>query len=173
MNLSSKGITLTSDESIFIPAIYISDQNTNVKLEEFIIYDITFQPQIAYSTDQLGGSALKIQNFTDTPPIIPPLILPLSHPKPDTSINKIINSTSFKDIQSSRDISNRGCAAVYEDIGDNGSLIIEDTSYTFCSYIVKDGGSIYAILYKTFRFKTKKTVTITRCRSSKDTLEVI
>ncbi|KAA6380852.1 MAG: hypothetical protein EZS28_023621 [Streblomastix strix] len=120
MNESLQGITLTSDESIFIPAIYISDQNTTVKLEEFIIYDITFQPQIPYSTgprgviqidfsdkdvqilnckieniiiDSLEGSALRIQNFTDTPPIIPPLILPLPHPEPDTSINITINST--------------------------------------------------------------------------------
>ncbi|KAA6332630.1 MAG: hypothetical protein EZS28_053254, partial [Streblomastix strix] len=104
MNVSLQGITLTSDESFFIPAIYISDQNTTVKLEEFIIYDITFQPQIPYSTgrrgviqidlsvkdiqivncqfeniiiDTLGGSALRIQNFTDIPPIIPPLPHPL------------------------------------------------------------------------------------------------
>ncbi|KAA6370731.1 MAG: hypothetical protein EZS28_033740 [Streblomastix strix] len=114
MNVSLQGITLTSDESIFIPAIYISDQNTTVKLEEFIIYDITFQPQIPYLNgpcgvdqidlavkdiqimncqfeniiiDSIGGCALIIQNFTDTLQTIPPLILPLPHPEPDTSIN--------------------------------------------------------------------------------------
>ncbi|KAA6375119.1 MAG: hypothetical protein EZS28_029354 [Streblomastix strix] len=119
MNVSLQGITLISDESIFIPAIYISDQKTIVKLEEFIIYVITFLPQIPYSTgprdviqidlsikdiqilncqferitiDTLGGSALRIQNFTDTLPIIHPLILPLPHPEPDTSINITINS---------------------------------------------------------------------------------
>ncbi|KAA6309085.1 MAG: hypothetical protein EZS28_056575 [Streblomastix strix] len=118
MNVSVYGITLTSDESIFIPAIYISDQTTSVKLEEFIIYDITFQQQIPYSTgpcgvvqsdlavkdiqilncqfeniiiDSLERSALRIENFTDTTPIIPPLILPLPHPEPDTSINITIN----------------------------------------------------------------------------------
>ncbi|KAA6367228.1 MAG: hypothetical protein EZS28_037244, partial [Streblomastix strix] len=120
VNVSLQGITLTSDESIFIPAIYISDQNTTVKLEEFIIYDVTFQPQIPYSTgprgvvqidfsvkdvqilncqfdniiiDSLRGSALRIQNFTDTPPIIPPLILPLPHSESDTSINITTNYT--------------------------------------------------------------------------------
>ncbi|KAA6367409.1 MAG: hypothetical protein EZS28_037064 [Streblomastix strix] len=140
MNISLQGITLTADRSIFISAIYISDQNTTVKLEEFIILDITFQPQIPYSTgprgvvqidfsvkdvqiqncqyeniiiDSLEGIALRIQNFTDTPPIIHPLILPLPHPEPDTSINMTINSTSFKDIQSSEDISNRGGASIY------------------------------------------------------------
>ncbi|KAA6361037.1 MAG: hypothetical protein EZS28_043436, partial [Streblomastix strix] len=50
LNVSLQGITPTADRSIFIPAIYISDQNTTVKLEEFIIHDITFQPQIPYST---------------------------------------------------------------------------------------------------------------------------
>ncbi|KAA6356628.1 MAG: hypothetical protein EZS28_047845, partial [Streblomastix strix] len=167
MNVSLQGITLTSDESIFIPAIYISDENTTVKLEEFIIYDITFQSQIPYSTgprgvvqidlavkdiqilncqyekitiDSLGGSTLIIQNFTDTPPIIHPLILLLSHPDPDTSINITINSTSFKNIQSSEDISNRGGASIYGEIGDNGSLIIDDTSFASCSYIENDFG---------------------------------
>ncbi|KAA6368964.1 MAG: hypothetical protein EZS28_035510 [Streblomastix strix] len=120
MNVSLLRITLTADRSIFIPAIYISDQNTTVKLEEFIIHDITFQPQIPYSTGPRGvvqidfsvkdtqilncqfeniiihsleGITLRIQNFTDTSPIIPPLILPLPHPEPDTSINITINST--------------------------------------------------------------------------------
>ncbi|KAA6400920.1 MAG: hypothetical protein EZS28_003556, partial [Streblomastix strix] len=55
--------------------------------------------------DSPGGSALRIENFTDTPPIIPPLILQLPHPEPDTSINITIHSTSFKNIQSSGDIS--------------------------------------------------------------------
>ncbi|KAA6361064.1 MAG: hypothetical protein EZS28_043410, partial [Streblomastix strix] len=200
MNVSLQGITLTADENIFIPAIYISDQNTTVKLEEFIIYDIIFQPQIPYSTgprgvvqidsiikdkqilncqfeniiiDSLGGNALRIQNFIDTPPIIPPIILPLPHPEPDTSINITINSTSFKNIQSSGDINNRGCASIYGEIGDNGSLIIEDTSFTSCCYIENDGGGINVILNKTFRFETKGTVTFTGCRTTKDTLEVV
>ncbi|KAA6383515.1 MAG: hypothetical protein EZS28_020959 [Streblomastix strix] len=168
MNVSLQGIILTADKSIFIPAIYISDQNTTVKLEEFIIYDITFQPQIPYSSgprgviqidlsfkdiqivncqfekltiESLGGSALRIQNFTDTPLINPPLILPLPHSEPDTSINISINSTSFIYIQSSGDINNRG--------------------------------GIYVILNKTFRFETKGTVIFTGCRTAKDTLEVV
>ncbi|KAA6380642.1 MAG: hypothetical protein EZS28_023833 [Streblomastix strix] len=200
MNLSLQGITLTADRSIFIPAIYISDQNTTVKLEEFIIYDITFQPQIPYSTgprgvvqidfsvkdvqilncqfeniiiDSLEGIELRIQNFTDTPPIIPPLILPLPHPEPDTSINITINSTSAKDIQSSGNISNHGGASIYGEIGDNGSLIIEDASFASCCYIENDGGCIYVILNKTFRFETKGTVIFTGCRTTKDTLEVV
>ncbi|KAA6386002.1 MAG: hypothetical protein EZS28_018473 [Streblomastix strix] len=123
--------------------------------------------------DTLGGSALRIQNFTDTPPIIPPLILPLPHPEPDTSINITINSTSFKNIQSSRDISNRGGAAIYGEIGDNGSLIVDDTSFTTYSYIENDGGGIYVILNKTFKIETIRTVTFTGCRTTKDTLEVI
>ncbi|KAA6370290.1 MAG: hypothetical protein EZS28_034184 [Streblomastix strix] len=176
MNVSLQGITLTADESIFIPAIYISDKNTTVKLEEFIIYDITFQPQIPYSTgprDSIGGSALRIQNFTDKHPVIPPLILPLPQPEPDTSINITINQTSFIDKQSSRDISNDEGAAVYLEIGDNGSLIIEDPSFESCSYIENDFGYIYVILNKTFRFETKGTVTFTGCRTTKDTLEVV
>ncbi|KAA6367444.1 MAG: hypothetical protein EZS28_037028, partial [Streblomastix strix] len=71
------------------------------------------------------------------------------------------------------DINNRGCADVYGEIGDNGSLIIEDTSFTSCSYIENDFGYIYVILNKTFRFKTKGTVTFTGCRTTKDTLEVV
>ncbi|KAA6380905.1 MAG: hypothetical protein EZS28_023569 [Streblomastix strix] len=127
MNVSLQVITLLSEERIFIPAICISNQNTNM-IKEFLQHNITFLSQIPYSTgprgvvqidlafkdiqilncqfekiiiDSLGRSALRIENFTDTPPIIPPLILPLPHPEPDTSINIIINSTSFKDIQSS------------------------------------------------------------------------
>ncbi|KAA6381126.1 MAG: hypothetical protein EZS28_023345, partial [Streblomastix strix] len=34
-------------------------------------------------------------------------------------------------------------AAVYAENGDNGSLIIEDTSFTSCSYIENDGGEKY------------------------------
>ncbi|KAA6359816.1 MAG: hypothetical protein EZS28_044657, partial [Streblomastix strix] len=123
--------------------------------------------------DSLEGSALRIENFTDTPPIIPPLILPLPLPEPDTSINITINSTSFKDIQSSGDISNRGGASIYGEIGDNGSLIIEDTSFTSCSYIENDGGYIYVILNKTGRFETKGTIIFTGCRTTKDALEVV
>ncbi|KAA6367229.1 MAG: hypothetical protein EZS28_037245, partial [Streblomastix strix] len=52
-------------------------------------------------------------------------------------------------------------------------LIIEDTSFTSCCYIENDGGRIYVILNKTFRFETKGTVTFTGCRTTKDTLEVV
>ncbi|KAA6370875.1 MAG: hypothetical protein EZS28_033598 [Streblomastix strix] len=123
--------------------------------------------------DSLQGNALRIQNFTDTPPIIPPLILPLPHPEPDTSINLTVNSTSFKDIQLSGDIRNRGGAAVYSEIGDNGSLIIEDTSFTSCYYIENDGRSINVILNKTGRFETKGTIIFTRCRNIKDSFELV
>ncbi|KAA6329595.1 MAG: hypothetical protein EZS28_053589 [Streblomastix strix] len=54
------------------------------------ILNCQFESIMRYS---LEGIALRIQNFTDTPPIIPPLILPLPHPEPDTSINITINST--------------------------------------------------------------------------------
>ncbi|KAA6382614.1 MAG: hypothetical protein EZS28_021858, partial [Streblomastix strix] len=94
----------------------------------------------------LGGSALRIQNFTDIPPIIPPLPHPLQHPEPVTYINIVIKQTSFKDIQLSWDISNRGCAAVQVEIGDNGSLIIDDESFTSCSYIENDGGDTLEVV---------------------------
>ncbi|KAA6397512.1 MAG: hypothetical protein EZS28_006963 [Streblomastix strix] len=122
MNVSLQGITLTSDESIFIPAIYISDQNTTVKLEEFIIHDVTFQSKIPYSTGPHGVVQIDL---------------------------------------------------AVKDIRDNGSLIIEDTSFTSCSYIENDGGGIYVILNKTFRFETKGTVIFTGCTTTKDTLEVV
>ncbi|KAA6358451.1 MAG: hypothetical protein EZS28_046022 [Streblomastix strix] len=76
-------------------------------------------------------------------------------------------------MQLSGNISNREGASIYGEIGDNGSLIIEDTSFTSCSYIENDGGGIYVILNKTFRFETKGTVTFKGCRITKVTLEVV
>ncbi|KAA6396621.1 MAG: hypothetical protein EZS28_007857, partial [Streblomastix strix] len=198
MNVSIQGINITADSSIFIPAIFISDQNTTVKLEEVIVHDITFQPQIPQSKgprgiiqidlnvkdvyifncsfndimiEGQGGSALRIQNFTDAPPIIPPLILPLPHPNPDTSINITINETSFSNIQSTGDISNRGGAAIYAEIGDNGSLIIEKSNFTSCIYNENDGGGIYVILNKTALFETRGEVLIEKCETIEDSNE--
>ncbi|KAA6355353.1 MAG: hypothetical protein EZS28_049121, partial [Streblomastix strix] len=69
--------------------------------------------------------------------------------------------------------SNRGGASIYGEIGDNGSLIIEDTSFSSFCYIENDGGGIYVILNKTFRFETKRTVIFTGCRTTKDTLGLV
>jgi hypothetical protein len=70
-------------------------------------------------------------------------------------------------------MSNCGEASIYGEIGDNGSMIIDDMSFASFSYIENYLGGIYVILNKTGRFETKGTVTFTGCRTTKDTLEVV
>ncbi|KAA6402497.1 MAG: hypothetical protein EZS28_001978 [Streblomastix strix] len=92
----------------------------------------------------------------------PPILLPIT-----------IADGVIEDIQSIGNISKRGGAAIYGEIGDNGSLIIEDTCFTSYSYIENDDGGIYVILNKIFRFETKWTVIFTGCRTNNDTLEAV
>ncbi|KAA6362036.1 MAG: hypothetical protein EZS28_042437, partial [Streblomastix strix] len=157
-------IKLVTDKSKFnIPIIYIEDQNTNLELDSVTFSDINLSPTDepkgivhvdADNTELIisdcifedisfegeGGSAIRIENDQEN------------------SFTATIDGTLFNNINSTGSESGQGGSAIYAQIREDCSLIIDDScEFNDCVIESGNGGALYVDIYysKNFQFKIK------------------
>ncbi|KAA6356686.1 MAG: hypothetical protein EZS28_047787, partial [Streblomastix strix] len=154
---------ITDKSKLNIPIIYIEDQNTNLELDSVTFSDINLSPSdlpkgiihIDVDNTELivsdcifedisiegeGGSAIRIENDQEK------------------SFDVTIEGTQFNNINSTGDESEQGGSAIYAQIREDCSLIIDDScEFNDCVIESGNGGAIYIDIdySKNFQFKIK------------------
>ncbi|KAA6386436.1 MAG: hypothetical protein EZS28_018036, partial [Streblomastix strix] len=168
-------IKFVTDKSILnIPIIYIEDGNTNLELDSVTFSDINLSPtdepkgiiHIEVNNTELiisdcifedisiegeGGSAIRIENDQEN------------------SFTTTIEGTQFNNINSTGSESGQGGSAIYAEIREDCSLIIDDNcEFNDCVIESGNGGALYIDIdySKNFQFKIKDA-TFRRCKALK------
>ncbi|KAA6402598.1 MAG: hypothetical protein EZS28_001877 [Streblomastix strix] len=154
---------ITDKSKLNIPIIYIEDQNTNLELDSVTFSDINLSPSddpkgiIHVDVDNTeliisdcifeditiqgeGGSAIRIENDQEN------------------SFDATIEATQFNNINSTGEESGQGGSAIYAEIREDCSLIIDDScEFNDCVIESGNGGAIYVDIdySKNFQFKIK------------------
>ncbi|KAA6389548.1 MAG: hypothetical protein EZS28_014926 [Streblomastix strix] len=154
---------ITDKSKLNIPLIYVEDQNTNLELDSVTFSDINLSPSdvpkgiihIEVNNTELiisdcifedisiegeGGSAIRIQNDQEN------------------SFDATIEGTQFNNISSTGDESGQGGSAIYAEIREDCSLIIDDScEFNDCVIESGNGGALYVDIdySKNFQFKIK------------------
>ncbi|KAA6366570.1 MAG: hypothetical protein EZS28_037903, partial [Streblomastix strix] len=157
-----------------IPVIYIQDENTNLELDSVTFSDINLSPadepkgiiHIDVDYNELiisdcifeditiegeGGSAIRIENDQEN------------------SFDATIEGTQFNNISSTGSESGQGGSAIYAEIREDCSLIIDDNcEFNDCVIESGNGGALYVDIDFTTQFEFKiKDATFRRCKALK------
>ncbi|KAA6365892.1 MAG: hypothetical protein EZS28_038581, partial [Streblomastix strix] len=154
---------ITDKSKLNIPIIYIEDQNTNLELDSVTFSGINLSPSDVpkgivhidvdnteliisgcifedISIEGEGGSAIRIENDQEN------------------SFDATIEGTQFNNINSTGSESGQGGSAIYAQIREDCSLIIDDNcEFNDCVIESGNGGAIYVDIdySKNFQFKIK------------------
>ncbi|KAA6368651.1 MAG: hypothetical protein EZS28_035822, partial [Streblomastix strix] len=154
---------ITDKSKLNIPLIYVEDQNTSLELDSVTFSDINLSPtdepkgivHVDVDNTELiisdcifeditiegeGGSAIRIVNDQEN------------------SFDATIDGTQFNNINSTGDESGQGGSAIYAQIREDCSLIIDDScEFNDCVIESGNGGALYVDIdySKNFQFKIK------------------
>ncbi|KAA6370623.1 MAG: hypothetical protein EZS28_033850, partial [Streblomastix strix] len=154
---------ITDKSKLNIPVIYIQDENTNLELDSVTFSDINLSPadepkgiihiDVDYNEfvvsdcvferitiEGEGGSAIRIENDQEN------------------AFTATIEGTQFNNISSTGEESGQGGSAIYAEIREDCSLIIDDNcEFNDCVIESGNGGALYVDIdySKSFQFKIK------------------